>query len=150
MPTSESDHSAITDLAARFSDAVNRRDTEAFHAVWTEDGVWDVTNMALAEDRESAVTLLGNLLSQWELFVQMTHVGTIQLDGDRATARWPMHEVGRNLDGEGFLGFGIYSDDLRRTDDGWRFTRRKWHWLYQEQPQLPGQVFPLAIDRNAK
>lgn len=32
----------IRDLAARFSDAVNRRDPDAFGDVFADDGVWEI------------------------------------------------------------------------------------------------------------
>ena len=62
-----------------------------------------------------------------DYLVQTTHPGTIQLDGDTASGRAYIQELGRSRDGKSGLNYAIYHDRYRRTPDGWKFTRHMSH-----------------------
>jgi hypothetical protein len=64
------------------------------------------------------------LQGQWDFFVQTTHPGTIQLDGDTVTGRAYIQELARARDGRQGLNYAIYHDRYQRTPDGWKFTER--------------------------
>jgi ketosteroid isomerase-like protein len=76
-----------------------------------------------------------------EYFVQTTHPGTIQIDGDTASGRAYLSEVIRLRDGSSHLNYGIYHDRYRRTADGWKFTERVYEIRYVDQSPLAG-TFP--------
>ena len=88
------------------------------------------------------------LQAQWDFFVQTTHPGTIQLDGDTATGRAYIQELARAIDGRQGLNFAIYHDRYRRTGDGWKFAERVYEVSYLDTSPLAGAA-PIASDGPA-
>ena len=96
------DRLAIQDLRARFSDAANLRQFDAFAALFAADGAWEVPDMHAAfHGRRAVRTGIESMLDQWSLFVQMPHDGPIDMveaatDGTvvRASGRAYVHEIG--------------------------------------------------------
>jgi len=84
------------------------------------------------------------LQAQWEFFVQTTHPGTIQLDGDTATGRAYIQELARARDGRQGLNYAIYHDRYQRTGDGWKFTERVYEVRYLDTTPLAGSAPPAA------
>jgi len=70
--------------------------------------------------------------------VQTTHPGTIQLDGDTASERAYLRELGRLRDGRSELNYAIYHDRYQRTADGWKFTERVYEVRYHDTTPLTG------------
>jgi hypothetical protein len=54
--------------------------------------------------------------------VQTTHPGAIQLEGDTASGRAYIQELGRLRDGRSVFNCSLYHDRYQRTPDGWKFT----------------------------
>ena len=80
------------------------------------------------------------LQAQWDFFVQTTHPGTIQLDGDTATGRAYLQELARTRDGRQGLNFAIYHDRYQRTGDGWKFAERVYEVRYLDTTPLAGSA----------
>ena len=136
-----SDELAVRDAAARFTDAVNRNDAAALGALFTRDGEWVVPGMATTTGPEAAAARIAELRSTFVHLLQTLHSGHVDLDGDTATATWYLAE--QASDGENaFALTGVYRDQLRRTDDGWRFSRREFAFLYRGRADLPGRWYP--------
>ena len=57
----------IRGLAARFSDAVNRRDLGAFGDLFADDGVWEIGEPfpSRAAGKQNVTTMLRNLWEPW-------------------------------------------------------------------------------------
>ena len=72
--------------------------------------------------------------------MQTTHPGTIRLDGDTASGRACMHELGRVRDGRSELNYAIYHDRYQRTGDGWKFTERVYEVRYLDTTPLAGSA----------
>ena len=72
--------------------------------------------------------------------MQTTHPGTIQLDGDTASGRAYIQELGRGRDGRTELNFAIYHDRYQRTGDGWKFTERVFEVRYLDTTPLAGSA----------
>lgn len=139
------DELAIRDLAARFTDAVNRNDPSALGALFTEDGEWVVPGMETTTGPEAASARIAQLRSTFVNLLQLLYSGHVDLEGDTdgktATATWYLAE--QASDGENAFAFtGVYRDLLRRTDDGWRFARREFAFLYRGNAELPGRWYP--------
>ena len=90
-----SDFQAIADrveieaLRGEFTDAAMMRDRARMASLFTPDGALRMPNIpAELVGREEIRAGGERLQSQWDFFVQTTHPGTIQLDGDTATAGW--------------------------------------------------------------
>ena len=142
----------IRDLAARFSDAVNRRDFDAFGDLFADDGIWEIGEPlpSRAAGRENVATMLRNLWAPWAFFFQMTHTGVIDVAPDRqtATARWEMREIARTPDGsQSYDNVAMYYDRLVRTHNhSWRFAERRYHYIWLSSANLVGRSIPLPND----
>lgn len=136
------DELAIRDLAARFTDAVNRNDAAALGALFTDDGEWLVPGMETTHGPAAASARIADLRSTFVNLLQLLYSGHVDLadDGRSATATWYLAE--NASDGENSFAFtGVYEDELRKTDDGWRFARRRFSFLYRGRTELPGKWY---------
>jgi hypothetical protein len=78
-----------------------------------------------------------------ELFVQKAHGTVVSLiDDDHARATSTIEGLAR-VDGQGFRNYGVYYDELVRTDEGWRFAHRYLQNVYVESAPLGGTA-PIA------
>jgi len=151
------DRLAIQDLRARFSDAANLRQFDAFAALFAADGVWEVPDMHAAFHGRGAVrTGIESMLDQWSLFVQMPHDGPIDVaeaaaDGTvvRASGRAYVHEIGTLRTGGAQRNDSIYEDAYVREHGAWRFARRTYHFLYVDETALAGHGVPLPRELAA-
>ncbi len=149
MSDTSADEAAIRDLLARYSDAVNRRDAEAWGETWAEDAVWRILHFA-PEGREAIVALWKQLMSGFPFVVQMPSASLLTVSGDEATGRAYLTEHGKGPDGTALLTLGVYHDRFRRDADGqWRFTERRFHAIYSGPPDLSAEPagFPEELSR---
>jgi ketosteroid isomerase-like protein len=144
-----SDFQAIADrveieaLRAEFSDAAMMRDRARLASLFTPDGALRMPNVPAEAVGPEQIRVQGERLqSQWDVFVQTTHPGVIQLDGDTATGRAYIQEVVRTLDGRQGLNFAIYHDRYQRTPDGWKFSERVYEVRYLDTTPLAGSAPP--------
>jgi len=140
-----SDFQAIADrveieaLRGELSDAAMVRDRARLASLFTHDGVLRMPNIpAELVGREEIRAGGERLHGQWDFFVQTTHPGTIQLDGDTATGRAYIQELARARDGRQGLNYAIYHDRYQRTGDGWKFTERVYEVRYLDTSPLAG------------
>jgi hypothetical protein len=84
--------------------------------------------------------VFATLSAEFDLCVQDVLSGSVELAGDRATARWYLHETQRSPSG-GQEVLGCYDDTLVRDEHGWRFARRRFWVLYHGPRDLAGEVF---------
>jgi SnoaL-like domain len=87
------------------------------------------------EDIRARAEQLPGLL---DCFVQNTHPGTIQLQGDTAVGRAYISELVRFRDGRSQLNYAIYHDRYQRTPDGWKFAERVYEVRYLDTTPLAG------------
>jgi ketosteroid isomerase-like protein len=135
------DRVEIEALRGEFTDAAMMRDRARLASLFTPDGVLRMPNIpAELVGREEIRAGGERLQAQWEFFVQITHPGTIQLDGDTAAGRAYIHELARARDGRQGLNYAIYHDRYRRTPDGWKFTERVYEVRYLDTSPLAGSA----------
>ena len=97
------DRFEIEALRGEFTDAVMMRDYDRLASLFTEDGVVRMPHInEEAVTREAIRAGVERLQGLLDCFVQTTHPGNIQLEGDR----------------------------YRRTADGWKFTERVYEVRY--------------------
>ena len=120
------DRQAIEDLVHSYAYAALRADADAFASLWTEDGTWTIGEPMGMEfaSRDSIVAGFSGLMSDWEFLIQTPQYGFVDIDGDTATGRWLVREVGRKNDGTGQHNDALYVDRYVRTPDGWRVAAR--------------------------
>lgn len=142
-----SDRLAIRDVIDRYSDAVTRRAWPEVGATFHEDAVWSAGAPFNLEHRTRAAieTRLSGGIAALEFLVQMAHSVVIEIEGDRATARSIIHELGRNAAlRSGLFLVGVYNDALSRREGRWAFERRHFEPLYLDTTWPEGQVFPVG------
>jgi ketosteroid isomerase-like protein len=142
------DELEIRDLVVRFSDAVTRGDWDQFEAVLAPDAVWEESE-PFANRYEGARAIresVAESTSHVDVYVQMPH-GTVVtlLDDDRASATTTIQGV--SVVGDLFVvNFGVYYDQLVRTDAGWHFQQRWLQNLYVENGTRDGDVAITRAD----
>jgi ketosteroid isomerase-like protein len=134
------DRVEIEALRGDFADAAMMHDYDRFASLFTSDGAWRIPDVDVDFDSRDQIRAGIERLQEglWEYFVQTTHPGTIQLDGDTASGRAYIVEFGRLRDGSSQLHYALYHDRYRRTLDGWRFTERVYEIRYLDTTPLAG------------
>ncbi len=115
---------AIRMLADRYSEAANRMNARDMAAVYAEDGVL-VSFGHSFEGRAAIEKVFGETIGLMEVMNQVCSAAVIEVDGDRATARWTVTEFAKRKAHDKLeLFLGDYADELVRTEAGWQFSRR--------------------------
>lgn len=144
------DRFEIEALRGEFTDAVMMRDYDRLAALFTEDGVVRIPHInAEGVGREELRAGVERLQGLWDYFVQTTHPGTIQLEGDTAVGRAYISELGHLRDGSSQLNYSVYHDRYQRTPDGWKFAERVYEVRYLDTTPLAGSA-PHAAGAPAK
>ncbi len=95
------DRVEIEALRGEFADAVMMNDHDRLASLFTSDGAVRIPLGNIeAVGREQIRALGERRQALADYFVQTTHPGTIQLDGDTATGRAYLSELARTLDGQ--------------------------------------------------
>ncbi|MEV8417647.1 nuclear transport factor 2 family protein [Streptomyces niveus] len=117
------DRAAITDLIHAVAHAMDARDWNLLAACYAPDAVGNYTNAEI-EGRE-AITA-GTKAFLEPLDVTQHLVGNLQITVEADTATTHATFIGQHVrnGGQYILG-GNYDDSLRRTDEGWKITRRQ-------------------------
>jgi ketosteroid isomerase-like protein len=135
------DRFEIEALRGEFTDAVMMRDYDRLASLFTEDGVVRMPHIneeaVTREEIRAGVERLQGLLD-W--FVQTTHPGNIQLEGNTAGGRAYISELVRFRDGRSQLNYAVYHDRYQRTPDGWKFTERVYELRYLDATPLAGSA----------
>lgn len=133
------DELAVRHLAAAYSDAVNRRDPEGMVAVFAPDGIIEKPGFGdPVQGMDKILKRYRRLQRERDFLCQLTHSGIVWIKGDRATARWWFSEIKKPVDSETWLSMiGVYQDEVRRTELGWRFARRMQTTIMEQA--IPGE-----------
>jgi ketosteroid isomerase-like protein len=141
------DRVEIEALRGEFTDAVMMGDYDRLASLFTQDGAVRIPDInAEAVSREEIRAGIERLQGLWDYFVQTTHPGTIQLDGDTASGRAHIAELGRFRDGRSELNYAVYHDRYQRTGDGWKFIERVYEVRYLDTTPLAGSAPHAARD----
>ncbi|MBL7489374.1 nuclear transport factor 2 family protein [Frankia sp. AgB1.9] len=127
MPDYREDQASISEVLIRYATGIDRRDWALFRTCWTPDVEADYGDMgrfdgadAITEFMTAVHKDMGSTRHQLSNFV-------IEVDGDRATASSYVHAVLALSPTDPALwidAVGGYEDELVRTADGWRISRR--------------------------
>jgi ketosteroid isomerase-like protein len=137
---------AINHLAASYAEAMCRFAVDEAVKTYADDGVLCSPTTDDAVGRAAVAEVIGRTVSGLDFVFQTVHQGLVHVDGDAATATFPITEWARRThDGRGILFLGVYHDDVIRTADGWRFARRRLVPRIMGRPDfLIGQLHDLA------
>jgi uncharacterized protein (TIGR02246 family) len=115
---------AIQQLLARYNTAADLGDGEGFAATFTEDGV-SAAGATVTTGRAALAERGGGVPQRTPGIHHWVNNHVINVDGDDATATVYVMVLVTGADGPKIVASGRYSDQLRRTADGWRFSRRE-------------------------
>ena len=142
-----SDFQAIADrveieaLRGEFTDAAMMCDYDRVALLFTPDGALRMPNVPVElVGREQIRAWRDRREALVDYFVQTTHPGTIQLDGDAASGRAYIQELIRLRNGHSEVNYAIYHDRYQRTPDGWKFTERVYEVRYLDTSPLAGSA----------
>jgi ketosteroid isomerase-like protein len=145
------DHVEIEALRGEFTDAVMMRDYDRAAMLFTPDGALRMPNIpADLVGREQIRAWGERVPALVDFLVQNTHPGAIRLDGDTASGRAYMQELGRLRDGRSEFNYAIYHDRYQRTGDGWKFAERVYEIRYHDTTPLTGSPAGSAPARGPK
>lgn len=140
------DEAGIRRATARFADAATNGDFDAFRALWAPDAEWVIGSTKgqpferHAHGVDDIVALFRTLREERDYFLQFAVQGTIDVQGDEATARCICHEAARGPAETYYRNNGIWADHLRRSGDGWVFTSRTYQYLWLDLSPFSGDV----------
>ncbi|MEM6264383.1 MAG: nuclear transport factor 2 family protein [Bacteroidota bacterium] len=151
----------IFQMAYKFADAANRKDSEMFQSLWDhEQAEWIIgppINVSF-RGKENMRSSVEHMLDRWEFFVQLVTGGVVILDGDKAYARFYVNEIANSKEGTGNHNLSMYEDELIKREENWFFTKRIYHTIFQSSerqlgemigvPQIPGWLRAVSLDQR--
>ena len=125
---------AIQQVYMRYCEIVDAKDFDRMDEVFTADCTGDYTQAlgpgVISPDRASLIASMHANLGPHSS-CGATHHNVlnfrIAVDGDRATGKvnyYAVHRGRGRLEGALYAMWGLYSDDLIRTESGWRVAKR--------------------------
>ena len=139
----EQDEIALRNLMARYVDAVNRRDGDAWAKTWAEDGSWDLLGTEVS-GRANIVGLWQQMMSGFEFALMMPSSCLLEIDGDRASGHWYLQEYTRDLEGNSGTVLSRYLDTYSRVDGQWLYQSRRYSFIYHGPADLSGNYTPIS------
>jgi ketosteroid isomerase-like protein len=135
------DEMAIRNLAAKFADASTTADHEELRLLWKPDGVFTINQPAnvtkTGVDNISAHIMM--LRDDRDFFVHFVHSGVIKVDGDKATARWIIHEVAQGPGEKYYNNYGVFNDKMEKINNNWVFTSRVYDYMWLDFGKFEGK-----------
>lgn len=116
---------AIANLKAAYCRLLDTKDWQGWGEVWAEDAVQDVTGSGgeIFHGRAAIVAATRNSIETAKTAHQV-HFPEIVVDGDTATAVWPMQD--RVVwEGRALTGYGHYHERYVKRDGRWQIAELK-------------------------
>jgi ketosteroid isomerase-like protein len=124
------------------------RDYDRLASLFTPDGVVRMPHAgAEATSREQIRAGVERMQGMWDYFVQQTHSGVIELEGDTARGRAHISELMHGHGGS-HQNLAVYHDRYERTADGWKFAERVYEIRYVDTSPLAGSAPAAPADRS--
>jgi ketosteroid isomerase-like protein len=146
------DHIEIEALRGEFTDAAMMNDHERLGSLFTPDGAVSIPDAAMEAVGPAQIQAMGERRkSMVACFVQNTHPGIIEIEGDTASGRAYIYELFQLTDGSAHVNYAVYHDRYARTPDGWKFAERVFEIRYLDSAPLTGSA-PTRVpdaDRDA-
>ncbi|MGC6476372.1 MAG: nuclear transport factor 2 family protein [Parvibaculales bacterium] len=128
------DRLAIEDLLNRYCEGVNQRDADIWGSTWADDATWELPHLDM-EGLKGKETIVASWLEAMKLFPfvnMMAQIGSLTIQGDKATMRSYTDEVAVTQDGTEIRPRGQYDDECVKINGEWKFARRKFTVLHGE------------------
>ena len=117
---------AICNLKAAYCRLLDTKDWDGWGQLFTEDFELDVTGSGgqLVRGRDAVVASVRSAIETAKTAHQV-HFPEITIDGDEATAIWPMQDRVVWDESRALTGYGHYHERYVRTAEGWRIAAQK-------------------------
>ena len=131
--TEFNDWLAIANVKAAYCRLLDTKDWEGWGELFTEDIVADVTDSGgeVMRGRDAMVASVRGSIETTKTAHQV-HFPEIAIDGDSATAIWPMQDRLIWEDGRTMTGYGHYHETYVKQDGRWRIAQQKLTRLIME------------------
>ncbi|MEO6717269.1 MAG: nuclear transport factor 2 family protein [Novosphingobium sp.] len=134
---------AIRQLHARYADAVWRKDSACFGALFADDAEWRVGGQVM-RGREKITAFIEGAFPLYRRIMMTFRTPIVDLAADgTASARTYVTENSLFADGTPFAPIGIYFDRFAQIDGRWLFTWRMFQTHYIGEPDLKGEWYDM-------
>ena len=137
-----SDQLALQNLMARYTDAVNRVDAEAWIATWAEDAIWNLLGNPVS-GKDDILALWKQMMSSFEFALMLPGSCLFDIAEDKASGHWYLHEYTRDPDGITNTVLSRYLDTYIKKDGQWLYQSRDYGFIYNGPADLSGSYTPL-------
>jgi hypothetical protein len=135
------DRIEIEALRAEFTDAAMMNDRDRLAALFLPGGVIRIPGADIEVIGHEQIKKLATQREQgFDIFVQTTHPGVVNVNQDSATGRAYLCELIRLRAGGSHLNYAIYHDRYQRTAVGWRFAERTYEIRCLDDTPLAGNA----------
>jgi hypothetical protein len=117
------DRIAISDIVARYADAVNANDAVAWGATWAQECTWEPGTGRVLHGRDEVVAFWQTAMASFESVIQVVGHGHASEAGGGAVGCWTLFEVNRRGGANGIV-LGHYRDRYVRAQGSWLFAER--------------------------
>jgi hypothetical protein len=145
MASALEDKLEIQHLAQTYADGVMQRNAELWGSTWAENGEWSLPGMEKPiSGRETLKGFWSKVMEGYPYVLHWVQPGLIEVNGDKATARFYVQENIKDAKGDQVRVAGVYDDDLVRENGKWKFARRVFAVLYRGPTDLSGNWAPYS------
>jgi len=89
------------------------------------------------------------LRDERHFFVQFVQSGVINVDGNTATARWIIHEIGQEPREKYYNNYGVFNDKMEKINNLWAFTSRVNDYTWLDFGKFEGKpINNLNVPKN--
>jgi hypothetical protein len=122
-------------------------DLKAFAGLFAQDGTFDV-GMGVATGPAEIEAMMRSLTTQWKSAMHYMLNPLIELDGDRATAKFTgLFAFHGSADSSPIWLCNIYDDSYVRTAEGWRFQSVRIETIFADAAFFEGYADQLVTDQ---
>lgn len=123
--TDREDRQDITDVLIRYATGIDRRDWSLFRTVFTDDCELDYGEIGTFHGVDAVTDFMVTTHAAAGHTMHRVSNIVVTVSGDTAQAHAYVDALVMSTDGQsGVNAVGYYDDDLVRTADGWKVTRR--------------------------
>lgn len=141
------DAEQVRQLKHRYLRTLDLKQWDEFEGLFVPEATGSYAELQLA-DREELVGYMRQNLSPDLITFHQAHHPEIEVDGDRATGRWYLHDkVFVPAFDLAIEGAAFYEDELVRTADGWRFCHVGYRRTFEaswKMSGVPGWTFKVG------
>ena len=121
---------AVSQLNARYCDAVMRRDSDAWRSLWHRNGRWFFLGEWL-EGQDAVVARWEEAMSGFPVVYHQINSEIINASNDEASSRVYIDEEIVTADGDSLRFIGVYNDHCVKEDNNWLYLTRRFDLIYQ-------------------